>query len=88
MYDLNCPVACIAIAKAGLPAKDSFGLAAAFGGQWLRHTDGALHAFLLSCPSSVVPGVCAVTHSLIFLCLVLSLAHCLAINEIQHRGKQ
>lgn len=84
MYDLNCPVACIAIAKAGLLAKDSCCL---WGSVAETHRWG-LHAFLLSCPSSVVPGVCAVTHSLIFLCLVLSLAHCLAINEIQHRGKQ
>lgn len=42
MYNCNCPVACIATAKADLPSKGS--LAAAFEGQWLRHTDEALPA--------------------------------------------
>lgn len=56
--------------------------AAAFGGQWLRHTVKTSHAFLFSGPW----GVSCI--SLICLCLVLGVAHCSAINEIKHRRHQ
>lgn len=61
--------------------------AVAFGGQWLRHTDKVSHAFHSAVPLQQSLG-CELYLIDLSVCLVLSVAHCLAINEIKHRRQQ